>query len=448
MGSGVHCQQCGKELGGWDQYSFPPICSACKHAEEVRKQGEEARKWRQIQEWEDKERAREQREWEEEQAEKERELRERELAEQKEQRELAERQQAHQEEIRREEIAYQNALPKCKYCGKQYNYAPENNSFYEYCSKKCAIEDLGKDKIDEYGQTGQHYIKKQINNAFYEDNNIYKGIVLSEGFSQFLTVQQHIFVANGIQKHRKYFLSTDELEGLVDKHYCDAFEKAYRNQKVEIICSALSSRIQLDETTLTDCHPTPKMSLLFLVCFCQIHKELSSREVVLFEQVFTLLDDIVLKALYEQLKKQSPDKLTQLLTLIDKENIRREEERMRQEEERKRQEEERKRQEEERKRQENIKNEIQKLTEEKNEKQKQSAPGCLISSLISTIILIIWGIASIIDEPSSVFELAFIFLVPIIFMFIIYFGFRRRDEENLKKASELEQKIKELNNSL
>ena len=94
MGSGVHCQQCGKELGGMDQHSFPPICSACKHAEEVRKQGEEARKWRQIQEWEDEERAREQRiyererereqrEWEEEQAEKERELRERELSEQK-----------------------------------------------------------------------------------------------------------------------------------------------------------------------------------------------------------------------------------------------------------------------------------------------------------------------------------------------------------------------------
>ena len=364
----------------------------------------------------------------------------------KKQRELAERQQAHQEEIRREEIAYQNALPKCKYCGKQYNYAPENNSFYEYCSKKCAIEDLGKDKIDEYGQTGQRYIKKQINNAFYEDNNIYKGIVLSEGFSQFLTVQQHIFVANGIQKHRKYFLSTDELEGLVEKHYCDAFEKAYRNQKVEIICSALSSRIQLDETTLTDCHPTPKMSLLFLVCFCQIHKELSSREVALFEQVFTLLDDIVLKALYEQLKKQSPDKLTQLLTLIDKENIRREEERKRQEEERKRQEEERKRQEEERKRQENIKNEIQKLTEEKNEKQKQSAPGCLIFSLILTIILIIWGMALIIYESEYFFPL--VFLVFIIIIFKIYFSFRRSDEEDLKKASELEQKIKELNNSL
>ena len=364
----------------------------------------------------------------------------------KKQRELAERQQAHQEEIRREEIAYQNALPKCKYCGKQYNYAPENNSFYEYCSKKCAIEDLGKDKIDEYGQTGQRYIKKQINNAFYEDNNIYKGIVLSEGFSQFLTVQQHIFVANGIQKHRKYFLSTDELEGLVEKHYCDAFEKAYRNQKVEIICSALSSRIQLDETTLTDCHPTPKMSLLFLVCFCQIHKELSSREVALFEQVFTLLDDIVLKALYEQLKKQSPDKLTQLLTLIDKENIRREEERKRQEEERKRQEEERKRQEEEHKRQENIKNEIQKLTEEKNEKQKQSAPGCLIFSLILTIILIIWGMALIIYE--SEYFCPLVFLVFIIIIFKIYFSFRRSDEEDLKKASELEQKIKELNNSL
>ena len=166
MGSGVHCKQCGKELEGMDQYSYPYMCSACRHAEEVRKQGEEAREWRQRQEWEDMERAREQRkhereqrQWEEEQAEKDRKLRERELKDQEQRRKLA-------EEQRHEEISYNKALPKCKWCGKQYTFAPDSNSFYEYCSKKCAIEELGKDKADEYASGGLQLIMQQISNAF------------------------------------------------------------------------------------------------------------------------------------------------------------------------------------------------------------------------------------------------------------------------------------------
>ncbi len=189
------CWQCGKELRGLDE--LETLCSACRHAEEVRRQGEEAREWRQRQEREDEERAREQREQAERQL------------------ELLEEQQAHQDGIRLEEIAYKNALPRCKWCGKQYSFAPESNSFYEYCSKKCATDDLGREKIGEYATVGLDLIRKQINNAFCDKNSIHKAIVLSEGYSQYFTVQQHISIANAIQEHRRGFLSAPELENRV-----------------------------------------------------------------------------------------------------------------------------------------------------------------------------------------------------------------------------------------
>ena len=368
----MQCLQCGKELHGY-QISHM-LCTECERLEEEREwrsrqeehdreQREREREREREQRERDREREREQRErdrerreqWEREQerTQREFELRERELEEQRLQREWAEEQQANQDEVRQEEIAYNNALPKCKWCGKQYSFSPDANSYYEYCSKKCASDDLGKDRVVAYSQNVYPWIQEQINKAFLE--NIHKAIVLSEGFSQLFTPQQHLTIALALSQHRSYFIQKTKLIELQQWHYAQAFAKSGLEQKMGMACSPWTNQMHLERISLNDCFIPYDTALDFIMRIFEENETLPLEFLEIFGKVFKYLSDDGLIILQKGAKKPMLCSMI-FMEQRDREDAkeckRQEEERKRLEEERKRQEEERKRQEEERKRQE------------------------------------------------------------------------------------------------
>ncbi len=440
----ARCLSCGREYDGYGSY-----CPACRQVKELEKQGEEARRWREQQEikerereekrerenrerereerereWKQKwerEREREEREREERERERERERLEREREERESERLEREREEREserlereserkrQDDIRLEEIAYNKALPKCKYCGKQYSYAPEDHSFFEFCSIKCAIDCLGKDGTEEYARSGVAFIKGQIDNAF-ESGNMHKAIVLSEGFSKLFTTQQHLTIAQAFKQHRADFMSRTELAKLVEQHQRDAFIKGTLEQRIEIACSPWKSQLPIEGTTLKDCCISRNTGLVCILMIFKHHDNLRQEYLEIFKLVLTALSDDELTTC----KKSS--KFPLLTSMLDQEQQRREEERRRQEEERRRvleeqrrkieeeerrkqeeerrkQEEERRKQEEERRKQEEerirnipsdiekLKNQIQKNTQE-IKKRKQTS-GCLGALLLA-----------------------------------------------------------------
>lgn len=78
---------------------------------------------------------------------------------------------AREEEERREqeeerERARQNylaALPTCKYCGESIDYSASGcSAIFEYCCKKCAIADLGKEHFADYEDFGYYRLAKKL----------------------------------------------------------------------------------------------------------------------------------------------------------------------------------------------------------------------------------------------------------------------------------------------
>lgn len=200
--------------------------------------------------------------------------------EQRRQRDWEEEKQAHQDDVRREEIAYNNALPKCKWCGKQYSFSPEANSYYEYCSKKCVLDDLGKDKFAAYSQTGLSWIQEEINKAF--QSNIHKAIVLSEGFSQLFTPQQHLTIARALSQHRQHFITNKKLVELQQYHYGQAFSKGTLGQKIEMACSPWMNQLQLEGTSLTDLCFSSNIALDFILRIFAENGALSREYIAIF----------------------------------------------------------------------------------------------------------------------------------------------------------------------
>lgn len=422
----ARCEQCGKELKGYNALSIPFLCTACRQARELERQGDEARKWRREQEWE-REREREERE------EREREEHEREEHE----REEREREREHQEEIHREEIAYDNALPKCKWCGKQYSFAPESNSFFDYCSKRCAVEDLGKDKIEEYSQTGLEIIKEQINDAF-EHRDWYKAIVLSEGYSEYFSVEQHIYVANKFVEHRKYFFSEDDLIRIsFDKHYQMALDKATESQYFKIIYPFL--------TKSTHCFlETSWGNMLSIPSEISKHSEaVASFWLPKFVNRYTNIEPEHWDTIKKSLKN-----LTNMLTNIYSEssspilNSMIEEELKRQEEERRMREEEKRIQQ----AKNEIESEIKKLTEEQESIRTESPLGCFYFLLILVCICVVWVLlVAILDNERDGLTLLFpIFLGGGPLLIAFWRQGEKAKKEAQKKIETIEQKIKEL----
>lgn len=260
------CRECGKEYSAW---TWGGVCPACQRQKEAIEQRErhfqEEQRYRERMEWERKqeriseeirrsserreaERREEERREEERRAEKRREEERREAERREEKRREEERRDAERrEEKRREEerryeaerrdeeerrenerreaerrhekeqeekrIAeekereYIASLPHCLYCGKRFE---ENNvSYFEYCSKKCAIEDLGRDNAEKYYERCEN---EKIRNNF---------ISLKAYFSEDKYIQYYVFPNSETEEKfntiiTKDMCSREELEFLTD----------------------------------------------------------------------------------------------------------------------------------------------------------------------------------------------------------------------------------------
>ena len=247
------CSQCGRKFSSVEIIAdFFPLCPSCKL---LKVQKEQLQIQKERLEFDQKEAER--REWEVERAERrERERREQERREEKERREWERREEEErrewerrEEEERREwerrkeeeEKAYNSAFPKCKWCGKQFSFDRNSNSYYEYCSIKCACEHLGKENANNYAEKGIAYIKKRIDKAFLPEGNFYKAIVLSEGFSEYFSVKQHLILAAILImfQHKEYQAEARVLPNwreLSSFHYGQAFAKASPEQRLQLVC--------------------------------------------------------------------------------------------------------------------------------------------------------------------------------------------------------------------
>lgn len=88
--------------------------------------------------------------------------------------------------------AYQAACPVCKWCGYRYNF--NNSGFFEYCSRKCAISDIGKNKIEEYSSfTGLKNLSMKLNQLISQRNAL-SALILADGIQKF-TLKQNLYLA-------------------------------------------------------------------------------------------------------------------------------------------------------------------------------------------------------------------------------------------------------------
>ena len=161
------CRYCGREVGGYRDFSLSPICPECelvklekeRQVEEQRQQAEN--EWRQR-EQEFAAQKRHEEEEEEKQRRHEEQLSAIRYAEE-------ERQRRHEEELyaiaaaeeanqrrfeesqtlQQQDNDFENSKMRCLWCGDSYTFRNDEGHGV-YCSKKCAIDDLGKHKYHEY----------------------------------------------------------------------------------------------------------------------------------------------------------------------------------------------------------------------------------------------------------------------------------------------------------
>ena len=161
------CRYCGREVGGYRDFSLSPICPECelvklekeRQVEEQRQQAEN--EWRQR-EQEFAAQKRHEEEEEEKQRRHEEQLSAIRYAEE-------ERQRRHEEELyaiaaaeeanqrrfeesqtlQQQDNDFENSKMRCLWCGDGYTFR-NGEGHGVYCSKKCALDDLGKNKYREY----------------------------------------------------------------------------------------------------------------------------------------------------------------------------------------------------------------------------------------------------------------------------------------------------------
>ena len=169
------CFRCGREVNGWQGIDPMPICPECELAEQGEKRAREEEARRQEDKWErqEQEQAAQRRHEEELKA----------LADAEEA-----RQQRHQEELnaikkaeeaqqrrfnelqkqQQEDREFENAKMSCRWCGKKYTFQ-NGEGLGVYCSKKCAVDELGQTEIPDYldktdallQETTAQYIKEK-----------------------------------------------------------------------------------------------------------------------------------------------------------------------------------------------------------------------------------------------------------------------------------------------
>lgn len=125
----------------------------------------------------------------------------RELEKQEERREREEEDRRREEERRREkeekarqdQADYAAACPKCEFCGGYINYY-NNSACYEYCCKKCAIDALGRNKLDAYmDHVGHENLSKKLDKLIAKKYE-FDAVLLAEGMTSF-SVEQYLSLA-------------------------------------------------------------------------------------------------------------------------------------------------------------------------------------------------------------------------------------------------------------
>ena len=170
------CSRCGRELNSF-VYILCPNCELL----ELQKKEREERKEREEQEFrnllrhEELLEAERERAYAVEQMNRDQAARHREL--------LAEKQK--EADLKRQKEEYSEASPRCKYCGEKYTFK-NGDGFFEYCSKKCAKEDIGKDQLDHYVAIGESALRKLFNEAIRQKNAL-QAYLISEGLSVLTT---------------------------------------------------------------------------------------------------------------------------------------------------------------------------------------------------------------------------------------------------------------------
>ncbi len=96
---------------------------------------------------------------------------------------LAEKQK--EADLERQKEEYSEASPRCKWCGEKYTFK-NGDGFFEYCSRKCAKEDIGKDQLEQYAATGESALRKLFNEAIRQKNAL-QAYLISEGLSGLTT---------------------------------------------------------------------------------------------------------------------------------------------------------------------------------------------------------------------------------------------------------------------
>ena len=71
---------------------------------------------------------------------------------------IARKQEAIERE-REEQEAYYASLPECIYCGQKFE---KHGKYFDYCSKRCMIDDLGRERIQDYLQKKQRQEEKRL----------------------------------------------------------------------------------------------------------------------------------------------------------------------------------------------------------------------------------------------------------------------------------------------
>ena len=121
------------------------------------------------------------------------ELAERRMEQEAEWRRQEEERRAAEEEKRRVQAEYENARPVCLYCGEKIDYST-GSACYEYCCKKCAVADLGRDNVEDYmDHVGNYNLSRKLDSLIAAQRNL-EALLLSEGMDGY-TVEQNIYLA-------------------------------------------------------------------------------------------------------------------------------------------------------------------------------------------------------------------------------------------------------------
>ncbi|MBQ9772997.1 MAG: hypothetical protein IJW23_14350 [Lentisphaeria bacterium] len=161
-----------------------------------------------------------------------------------------------EDEQKRQAEAYTEASPRCKWCGKKYTF--KDDGFFEYCSRKCAKEDLGKENLEQYSIDGEEHLRNLFSEAVRQKNGL-RAYILSEGISH-LTADEKCRFGYLLEKQNirneaiPKTLSVDLLLDAVSEgnakaaeHWLNFFPDAVSRLHETILTSDASSNADLQE---------------------------------------------------------------------------------------------------------------------------------------------------------------------------------------------------------